>query len=553
MSSDRRDFLKFLFGGTAMGMTLSPLELLIRGAISQSQNEAMAQSTLQKFYFNLSFRAAPDRATYDLFLDPYSATGNNVIESAGFATCYGSSNGNRFDEAIYKTFKVPGHNIHAPWMWGQKMPTSDGFKNIYDLMENMLVIQGVRTASPGHPMSQVKSEEGNGITMAGMLSDYTDSPLNTIQMNSTYTFQSAKGKMSAPLADSMTRNVINDLMAKFNKNQVVTFSNLKDELSESFKNAVDNMNYDSGVRSPSTLTMKNTYDGAIELVASSAQDFATVWADKLAKYKNVTELACTDKDNFNGFLDKPIGKLTARNNQYSVSSTEQCFNQDLRDIITKDTCVAMSSVFAVAEFIANSKYAVALNTRIPTPMTMLQTTESGSSSRQTITNDQHNTGIMLRTLTNALMYRSVSSCLYEFRKFLKTESAGFNFDQTVIRLNGDFCRSPRADGFGADHGWQASNTVLISGMVEAPLIVGRIYKDGMAHGIHGANYKGSWGVGAPVTINGVTAVLTQGNVLSSIASMLGVPSPANNSPSLLRLSNSKVQLADPSLKLKVVA
>ena len=128
MSTDRRDFLKFLFGGAAVGATMSPLEILIQSAINRVQNEAHAQTALSKFYLNIAFPGAPDRSTFDLFLDPYG-NGQNRIPSNGVATCYGSSAGsNVYDQAIYRTYRVAKHNIHAPWMWGQKCPQQMALK-----------------------------------------------------------------------------------------------------------------------------------------------------------------------------------------------------------------------------------------------------------------------------------------------------------------------------------------------------------------------------------------------------------------------------------------
>lgn len=556
MSTDRRDFLKFLFGGAAVGATMSPLEILIQSAVNRVQNEAHAQTALSKFYLNIAFPGAPDRSTFDLFLDPYG-NGQNRIPSNGVATCYGSSAGsNVYDQAIYRTYRVAKHNIHAPWMWGQKMPTTDGFKNIFELMDNMLLFQGIHSASPGHGMSQVRTEEANNLTVAGLIADATNTPLNAIQMNSPYTFKSAQGSFITPVTDSITTNVISALMAQFNADRITTYTALTDSLATSFKNVVDNLNYDSSLRMPNSLNMKNTYDGAIDIISSSVQDFSSIWETKLNKYKSVTELAATDRANFNGFFDKPIGVSTARDQRYDVAAASggntKCLNPDIRTAMYKDSVNSMSSCFAVAEFIADNKYAAAVNARILPVRTMMKTTPTGSAVARNITHDQHNVGTMVRTLTNAVMFRAVSSCMYEMKKFLSTESRGYKFEDTVIRLNGEFSRSPRTDGRGADHGWQATTTFIYSGMVEKPEIIGRIFKDGQANGLHPAAYAGSWGCGAKLNINGINDYMTQGNVISSIAAMLGIPSPANNNPSLVSVRNAKVSLSDPDHKLKVV-
>lgn len=555
MSTDRRDFLKFLFGGAAAGATMSPLEILIQSAVNRVQNEAFAQTELNKFYLNISFPGAPDRNTFDLFLDPYG-NGQNVIPSLGVATSYGSSSGsNVYDQAIYKTFRVAKHGIHAPWMWGQKMPTTDGFKNIFEIMDHMMLFQGIHSASPGHGMSQMRTEEANNLTVAGLLADSTKTPLNAVQMNSPYTFKSAAGSFITPVTDSITINVIAALMANFNKNRITTYDSLTDNIASSFKNAVDNLNYDSSLRTPNSLNMKNTYDGALDIIKTTVSDLGTVWTTKLNKYKSVTERAALDRANFAGFLDKPIG-VANRDARYDIAIATggniKCFNPDIRDILYKDSVTSMSACFAVAEFIADNKYAAAINARISPVSTMTQISAISKPGQRAITHDQHNVGTMVRTLTNAVMFRAVSSCLYEMKKFLSTESKGYKFDETVIRLNGEFSRSPRNNGSGADHGWQATTTLLYSGMIQKPEIIGRIYKDGQKAGLHSAGYAGSWGCGAKVNINGINDYILQGNVISSIASMLGIRTPAINNPSLLTVRDSVATLANPEHKLRVV-
>lgn len=552
MSTDRREFLKFLFGGTVAGAVMSPLEILIQSAIGQVHNESMAESQLNKFYFNIAFPGAPDRATYDLFLDPYGADGQNFITSRGVANCFGSSVGSQvYDEAIYKTYRVAKHNIYAPWMWGQKMPTSNGFKNIFELMDNMILFQGIHSASPGHGLSQVRSEEANNLTLSGLLADATSTPLNALTMNSPYTFKSAKGSFVTPLVDSISVNMIANLMAQFDRSRITTFSNLKNSLASAFKNAVDNLNYEAATRNPSSINLKKTYEGALDIITSSTQNLETVWNTKLTKYRSLTQLAATDRTNFVGFLDKAIGTPT-RDNRYSVEIGGICLNPDVRDLVFNDSCSSMAGIFAMAEFIADNKYAAAMNVRISLFQGMLQKTGALTARRQTISHDQHNVGTMVRTLTNAVMYRSLSSCIYELRNFLKTESKGFKFNESVIRLSGEFGRSPRADGSGSDHGWQATTTTLYTGMVDKPIILGRIVKDGVAKGVHNAMYAGSWGVGAKINMYGIEDYITQGNVISSVATLLGIASPSINNPSLLTIRNSKAELIDNNHKLTVV-
>lgn len=555
MSSDRRDFLKFLFTGAAVGTSMSPIELLIQTAIGQSYNLAHGSQNIQdKFYFNLATHGAPERFTYDLFLDPYG-NGKNIVSNGGVNTCYGSTEGsNRYDKAIYKTTKIPKHNIHAPWMWGQKMRSRYGYTPIYELMQNMLVIQGVDTGAPGHSLAINKTEEANNLTLAGLLSDTTFTPLKALNINSQNTFKSGNGNNSTPLSNTLTSNMINTLMSKFNANKITTITSLNNEIHKSFKLAVDNLNHQSANRTPNSLNIKKTYDGANELIFASLGNFQTIWSKNLDKYKKLIHGSTFDRKFFKGFNDKAIGKTTDRDIQYSFDVTQKpIMNGDLRSLIYKQTYERMAPIFAVAEFIADNKLASAINCKIFSPNVQLVSGTSQTPRTFSVRHDQHYLGTMASTLTNALMYRCISSCIYEFKTFLEKDSKGYKFDNSLIRLNGEFNRSPSITGRGSDHGWLAQSTTLFSGMIKAPIIAGRIHKEGSAKALHSAKYKGSWGVGAPININGVNRHLTAGNVISSIATILGIPSPSVNSKSILKLRNGKVALADPKHKLKVVA
>lgn len=555
--TNRRNFLKYLVGGGAMGLASSPLQAIIESAINKTIMQAHAQTIkfdLERFYLNISFPGAPPRWNYDLFLDPYSANGNNIVSNAGVATAF--DGGSRYTDAVYKTFKVPGYNIHAPHIWGQQMPTSSGtWVPIHRLMEHMLAFQGINTTAPGHDQSRLMMEESNGYSVAGFLSDATKSPFSSVDLNSNNPFSSKSGQTATPVALG-TNDLITLIMSKFNSNDLAIHNAMDAKMANSYQNVLDNLNYDAGLRTPASVNLKKMHESAIDLINSTIGSYSTIWQEKFVKYKQLVEASFTDRSKFNGFMDKPIGveQLNLRNTKYQLSNSvnNYAFNPDMRDFAHAGMNPTMPSIFALAEFLAENKLASSLQSRINAMSAMISVTSGGAAANRGVTHDQHNVGVMVSTLTNALMYRALSSCIYEFINSRKNSTKGYSFNNTVIKLAGDFNRSPRTDGTGSDHGFLGQVTTVFSGKVSSPLIIGRVYKNPPASYV-GNNYLGSWGVGAPIDVDGTGAVtLTPGHVTSSVCSLLGIASPAVNNSSLIKVMNGKVELVKPELKLTVV-
>lgn len=564
MSTDRRDFLKFLLGSSALGIASSPLQTIIEAAIFKSLHSAYA-STLgpEKFYFAITFPGAPPRWSYDLFLDPYGNSNKNVITNGGVMNCFDNVNSPNYMEPVYKTVKIDKYGLAAPWMWGQKMPVAGGgFVSISDLMEHMVIIQGVNTEAPGHPDSTVRMEQANGYTVAGFLSDAVKSPFNGVDLQSGYPFIS-KGGQGTTIATfgNATTNIVSSLMSKFSSNNLQIYKSLDGDLQRSYQNVLDNLNYDTGIRNPATINIKKTHEGALELINSSIGNLNTIWNEKHAKYKALVEKSFTDRSQFKGFLDKKVGApVKGRGLLYqNGSATVRALNPDLRDLAFEGMHTQMSQLFAVAEFLAENKLSSSLLGRIGNMTANMAIAEGGNPAARGVTHDQHNVGAAVSTMTNALMYRALSSCLFEFINNRKTSGKGYGFNDMVIKLSGEFNRSPRIDGTGSDHGFQAQVCTLFSGTIDAqtPKVIGRIYKDGTAPGLSlvGANYKGSWGIGAPLNVEQGPVTLTPGHVHSTVCELLGIPTPANNNVGLLQVIGGKARQsthANEDIKLKVV-
>jgi hypothetical protein len=145
--------------------------------------------------------------------------------------------------------------------------------------------------------------------------------------------------------------------------------------------------------------------------------------------------------------------------------------------------------------------------------------------------DAHNVGSLMTLLAFTAFYRGLAACVYEFSRAIGSEV----FEKTVIEIASEFNRSPRVDCVGSDHGFNGTTFSLFSGSIDGTHCIGDIYSEPPnSSGSRGFN-PGTWGWGAGMaSLGGIK--LNQGNILSSLAALFGVASPAPNSLALLELA-----------------
>jgi hypothetical protein len=145
--------------------------------------------------------------------------------------------------------------------------------------------------------------------------------------------------------------------------------------------------------------------------------------------------------------------------------------------------------------------------------------------------DAHQSGAYVQLVSFSRYFRGLSSCLYELVEQLKARATpdGKNlFDKTVITLTSEFARDAWDDGSGADHGPAGSNYTVLSGQLANTMVVGNIKVESSQV----LRKRNSWGEAAGLeTLSGQTAGF--GNAISTVASMLGIPSPSANNPPLV--------------------
>jgi uncharacterized protein (DUF1501 family) len=150
-----------------------------------------------------------------------------------------------------------------------------------------------------------------------------------------------------------------------------------------------------------------------------------------------------------------------------------------------------------------------------------------------------------------MFYRGLSSCLLELIDVCKATQTpdGKNlFNELLIHLASDFNRMPRANGSGSDHGFNGASTTLISGAIQGLKITGNIAINPGASFPNVASYPGTWGFAAPFQGTFMSGrKVNAGNLASTISTILRIPSPSPNDPSLVVESSGNIAtLAEPT-------
>ena len=146
----------------------------------------------------------------------------------------------------------------------------------------------------------------------------------------------------------------------------------------------------------------------------------------------------------------------------------------------------------------------------------------------------HRTGGIPQMYLSSMFHVAVAACLLELFDQLEAHNI---FEDTVIELVAEFCRSPRARMYngqpirdGSDHGWEGAVVNLFSGCIPRPTIIGNLMNNGST-----GTYPGVWGKGAPVSSLG--RQLDQNDVMATIAAVLGTANPVTSRSPLVRFDN----------------
>ncbi|MEC9283596.1 MAG: hypothetical protein VX642_12855 [Bdellovibrionota bacterium] len=575
MSDSRRDFLKFIGRLSSLGMSTPAINTLVNSMISAYSQKAMAATSNDNFYVFIQETQGPERWFFDLFLDPYNSgytpglqTPENVSDSSvtknlGLVNSYyKEAADSSYDKAVYRFADVNG--IRAPHLWSLNTGSSDGgSRAISELMQNLFSIRGIDVGSENHTTAKVLIEQPSigGPTLTGLMADYTSSPINAFAINPSYSpYVSTKNKSRLNIGKSRTSasNMADVLLKPFNgvasagnSANRVAYDEFNQLVGKSLKNYKDlgkatNLNVNS----------------AKDLMYQGVSSLSSSWSSVYLRYKNIID--ATIALSLPYLTDHPIGSdpntrvyqsggKTIKDLRYQVGAGSGIIlENDLRTLLQKDRFAAahpsssftsnlyyMAEIFSITEFAIKNNFSQSIHLN-STAFHKLQadvfnggfTSELPNSSFSSFTYsfDVHNSGSMLNVLLMNAYYMCLAGCLLELRDQLIAKSL---WNKTVIQISGDFNRRPIKDGSGSDHAGHATSMSVFSGKVKSPIFAGKIKNSS------NTKYPGYYGTAAENS-NGQT--LNLGNVASSVASMLEIPSPSPNNVSLVSVASDGIQL-----------
>ncbi len=524
----RRQLLSFMSLSPMALSQYGPIGILLSSFLNNTYAQAMGAefpTTLVDIYMT----GGPPRWLFDLPLNP---NGNDPFVQNKTAITF-------FNEATkmgeYQHIKKG--QFYMPRLWDAPIPTSDGKTVRMDnFLNHMLMIRGVNTGSDGHELNADREYQpvAGSLTLSGLLADASLRPIPATTMRNT-PYLSGTGLGRSVIGGS---NPIVRLLDPFNSTGNFSFNGsasekLIDQALQILESSVDarEIKYKSVFRD----RLK-----AKQMFRRQFGNLSDVYNQLKNKYEKLMKDTLTDSRfdigagvDLGDFLTKGrLGGVTPE--YYNLGGVKLVSDDDhalpdgfnLKAALNSGTYVNhLVTSFATTEFILKEKLSNAVSIGLSDLRNInIDAQFNGGKSRfYRVSNDAHETGAISTLLYFSKYYQSIGSCLNELVNVLKAQNM---FQDTVLRIHGDFNRNARDDGSGSDHGWRGSCNSFISGKINETMIVGN------CKATSGGRHKASWGEGAPVAELNNREVST-GNVVATAATLLGIKNPVQNSQSLL--------------------
>ena len=463
-------------------------------------NELYGQTTSKK-YISLQFPGAPARWMFDLFLTPYES--KDFMSNPMVGTRF-SDIGSTYTEVVYETIQKAG--ISVPYIWGVPVPKSEGgTRDMAELLNHMLCLQGLDTGNSGHTASQkLHFTPPSSIKSVGALAaDASSMPLDFVnQYGSDLDFQSTARK--TPVLITGGGNLLAKMLNAFNVELTAPQRSKQDAMEQAIAAATNALNTELTKRQPASEVFVENSRKSLQMIEEGFNDLDAFWTEAVARYTDLVKRSLTQVIPF--INDKPIGLGTENSLASHKYNGSNPAHLDMRDYITSS-----SNIGSLAQRFAVTEYVITRNLTQSTSMRIGRINHG-------ITHDSHFSGSIPTMYFNTLLFRAVSACTLELIDNLKSTG---QWNDTVIELSGEFNRSPKVADGGSDHGWQGKSITFLSGQIPGPKIIGTIRQTAP-----NSAYAGTWGYGTPQPVLGKVL----GNVYgaSTLAYLLGVESPISN-------------------------
>jgi hypothetical protein len=563
----RRSFIQ---NSLAASASVSPLSIFLGNILSHyiQKSEALAQGldpqSLMSI-FNLYMGGGPARWNFDLPLSPdaeYMDTKNAML-----ITQYGQ--GLNGAPGVYKSINIDG--TYLPWFWSGKLPTSNGGSvDSMELARKMLVIRGVEQPTDGHSQNAARMLTPiEGTNIPGLLADSSLRPIPSIGLlGSSAFYKSGRGVAHATVGASS--NMLISAMAPY-----VLSSASKTNPGILIEDAPTNIGFPMGVSASQTgdvfdhffqtmaansgalhRYLPTTYQDRVkakQLLKGQFGDLKATYNTLFSKYQSLIDRALFSSEaalQISGIDDSPLpgnkdnphwrisvqggGATYAGDPIYSGTDLRSCFDNTHGGALIPN----LASCFVLAEFMLKNKlsqsvYGIVsgiknlkldqihyLNNGILTPLV---------NQIYDYTLDHHFDGASVPLLMNSRYFKAVAACLYELMSVLQAENL---FNNTMFNMLSEFSRSTLSNGVGTGHGYKGAVFSCFSGKVQRPTVIGNIGPEMNQAGP--ITSHGYWGAAAPLESMGGRK-LNPGNVASTVAAIVGVPSPSPNNIALVKV------------------
>jgi hypothetical protein len=519
----------------------------IIGGAAMSARAAEAAKEARRYVF-VYLEAGPSRWAYDLALNPY---GNQSMQrNAGLNNAF-----NAAGQPIYLAAPVTagGQTLTMPALWSGTLlrPGGAPAEPAAKLLENMLIVRGYDMLADGHASNRIKQiyPLPGAPSLNGLVAQSTSAPLPSVSlmgplMDDAYLSPAGVGQLVWNPGDQ-SRNALQQFLDAFVL-EATTKSNplfeSRKDANEMIEQALAKMQAATERRMPGATGLFRDRANALKLLNTALGDLNEQYTALFNKYRGIIAACATTFDipNVNAAPVAAAALAAGHRNALINGGTFPLENGDLRQIFGADTTIInLAEGFAVAEYLLTQKYgaAVGVNANLPNPMHYVAA--GGQALPNPYNTDEHVSGTAVSTLVMAFYYRSVMSCIYELSTVLKAQSL---WDETVVHVAAEFSRSPRMDGTGSDHGFEANVTSIYSGAIKKPAVLGncRVQASDLLAGQANV-YGGTWGAAANVQHDKNNAHLNIGHVTSTVAALLRVEQPMKNFSSVVEVKDSGVE------------
>ena len=533
LAKSRRNFLSSVAKvAGALGISTSGFDLIAGNVLKKTFGQAMAAGEVgsEYIYVHFSFSGGPPRWYMDLPLNPENKADQFIAGGFGNTLVWKSGKVDSVHTGIPYKNKA-GKTTHIPPVWGMSLPST----NIQDLLPNTLFIRGMDMEIDNHPISNQRQVAPiiGGLSVTGLVADASKKPIPglTGSSPSSTVFKSAKGLASVSNPGGATP--LATLLKPFAPFAAGTAVQAK-EWATLRNNALARFDQYAAKNGLPETTLRLAYDDATKMIENNVYELNTQYAATVAKYKDLMDRALSLAEVKRLFPNPIVGEDTPH---FSIDTDVRAKDADLRNAFEAGARISNGAEdFAMAEILLKNDLTSSLTLGIGNGAGLVNLKVNGATFN--MTNDQHRIGKVPSTLFTTMQYRAFLTMVTELAKVLKDEN---KWDKTVFHIAGEWNRSPRADGSGADHGVRGSCTTLMSGMIKDFNLIGNVSRQSGAD-----RWPGTWGVAAnygperPIQVNDVAATLASLMRLNSMGLITnGTPllNPLTGIPYLLEARN----------------